>query len=1009
MHEDLHRVVRLVEALARRERRLLLVRVSLRALRLALGLVFFALVAGPLGVDKPAAAAVLVLVAGIGAWSSVVVPLRRFWRAAGDRLRQARRIEELRPGLRGRMVVAVSRAADQGAGESDVMLARVARKAMEGVSDLAPGEVHPVGFLRTSVSLTALSAAAVVVTLGWVGPSRAADWWWGPDASVAAAAAAHRDVREETASVGDLSLRYVYPEYTGLEPYEVRNSTGEAHGPPGTVVHVTARVADVVEAAAVEAYQDPAADAAVDPSGRVLSGSFTIRPEPGSWNLVTYRGGVSLPSERFPIVPEADLAPEVMLSGPEGRIEVAVDEAFELAWQAADDFGLVKVEIHVDEEARGRVLASPRERSVELRDTVRVRPADLGLRAGDRVDLSVAAWDNDAVSGSKVGRSRVVQVQVLGASGLAQRDDGRRRKLLNMMVDVLAAHLEEEFPPGDSQGEVASWGEGLVGRYAPLDALVDEAGRSLEGSIDGAALAAVARTARELIRYTQVAYLPGSAKSPSDDALMMTGRLREAAIVALEDGIIALDLTLQVAAQRVVTEQAKDLRMAAQNLAEELAEGAEAAELLARLDTLERMLHKVRENAARMAEGSLREFINARADLADGLIADIRAAIQAGDLDEARELMERLGTAVEELAKGVEDNLARQQQEESDLQEAAESLEKELEALEKDQRALQEQVAAVRERSDAQAAEQIEDRWAELERRVDRLQELGGAYASGLVKFDRSFGERERAADAVEIGARLDGAVARKDLSGSRRAHEEAGRAWDGVDGLREFETMRRDGPPPGPGLSQMTAIVNELAAIGELLDDQARAAQSVTAETRQQVQQMREQQQAIEQRLGAARSAAKQIAESMPIRPDGLEEALEDAQAEAGQAGTALEKGAPMPAEGSMGSAAQRIGDAADALKDAMQSLQQMQQGGESSGERSGGQQQEGDEGQGGDPDSGGKGMSVDNMRVEIPGAEEYVVPEEYRKALLEGMQGDVPEEYRALKKRYFEELVHQ
>jgi hypothetical protein len=85
------------------------------------------------------------------------------------------------------------------------------------------------------------------------------------------------------------------------------------------------------------------------------------------------------------------------------------------------------------------------------------------------------------------------------------------------------------------------------------------------------------------------------------------------------------------------------------------------------------------------------------------------------------------------------------------------------------------------------------------------------------------------------------------------------------------------------------------------------------------------------------------------------------------------------------------------------------MQQGGEASGERSGGQQQEGDEGQGGDPDAGGEGMSVDSMRVEIPGAEEYVVPEEYRKALLEGMQGDVPEEYRALKKRYFEELVHQ
>ena len=39
----------------------------------------------------------------------------------------------------------------------------------------------------------------------------------------------------------------------------------------------------------------------------------------------------------------------------------------------------------------------------------------------------------------------------------------------------------------------------------------------------------------------------------------------------------------------------------------------------------------------------------------------------------------------------------------------------------------------------------------------------------------------------------------------------------------------------------------------------------------------------------------------------------------------------------------------------------------------------------------------------------EEHMSPEEYRKALLEGMKGDVPEEYQTLKKRYYEELVQQ
>ena len=65
------------------------------------------------------------------------------------------------------------------------------------------------------------------------------------------------------ARVGDLTLRYVYPEYTGLEPYEVVNSTGEARAVPGTRVEVSARSADPVEAAAIVAYEDASTDAEV--------------------------------------------------------------------------------------------------------------------------------------------------------------------------------------------------------------------------------------------------------------------------------------------------------------------------------------------------------------------------------------------------------------------------------------------------------------------------------------------------------------------------------------------------------------------------------------------------------------------------------------------------------------------------------------------------------------------------------------------------------------------------
>jgi len=47
--------------------------------------------------------------------------------------------------------------------------------------------------------------------------------------------------------------------------------------------------------------------------------------------------------------------------------------------------------------------------------------------------------------------------------------------------------------------------------------------------------------------------------------------------------------------------------------------------------------------------------------------------------------------------------------------------------------------------------------------------------------------------------------------------------------------------------------------------------------------------------------------------------------------------------------------------------------------------------------------------MTIELPTPEEFQTPEEYRRALLLGMQGDVPDEFEALKRRYYEDLVSQ
>ena len=108
------------------------------------------------------------------------------------------------------------------------------------------------------------------------------------------------------------------------------------------------------------------------------------------------------------------------------------------------------------------------------------------------------------------------------------------------------------------------------------------------------------------------------------------------------------------------------------------------------------------------------------------------------------------------------------------------------------------------------------------------------------------------------------------------------------------------------------------------------------------------------------------------------------------------------MEAEGSQGVAAERLREAREAVQQARDQAAREAQQLNQPGQRG---QQQGEQSEG-----GRRGDQVDQSRnIPIPSREEFRTPEEYRRALLEGMEGDVPEQYRALKRRYYEELVHQ
>jgi hypothetical protein len=1004
MAEDLQAIRRFVDALVRRERQLLAGQALARGLMLFALVVLVSILAARGHWNRATSLMWLVGGTGVLAWLAVALPLLRWWVPSADRLRQARQVEDLRPALRGRLVTSVAHEEGVTGQESPALLGLVARRALASIQGVAVGHVHPSGHVIRAVML-ALLLWLVALPATWLTPGGPVGLlrFWASGLDARAAAITQLVQREESeARVGDLVLRYTYPDYTGLDPREVANTTGDVQGPPGTWVEVLARTGDPVEAAGLVAY-DQTFDASVSDDRRSVSGRFRISGDEGAWRLMLYRGGEPERSRDFTITPSDDLPPEVLLQAERPVLEVAADQSFALNWQARDDYGIRRTVLKIGPD-NSRTLYEMTQRKAEVLGSLTVTPVELGLAPGDEVDLIVSAWDNDTVGGSKEGMSAPVKVVVLGPNGLDRRRAERQAELEKLLVPVLAKMLTEEWPPATTGGDMVRWGEVVAGRYETLQLVVEADWANLpDDALDLSFVRAVLSTGRDLVRYTQVAFQPRSDQRPPVAEVDRVGEMHANAVVALERALLAFLKVRQMKSQAEVWEKAQELRNATELLRQTLAqETPDTMEMLARLDLMERLLAQMMTLSEAMADGGLKSFVNQREHELNGLMQEIREALAEGRIDDAKRLMERLAAQIDELAGGIENDLEQRQAQMSESQGDAGELLKELAALEGEQRGLQDEVRALREDQDGQASEQAAVIWQRIETLTGEAITGGEAYRLGLEKAKRPFYERERAGGGVESVENLQGAVHARDVRGS---------ADEVVTAIREWLTVQRTGAglmdrgvDKGPRPEQVNRVIGALEQIARLLDQLERSAGQLDEGQSQHSQQLQDRQHDLENRLEQAQQQAEQVASQLPVDPEGMSEMLEEAQQRMQNAGEDLGQGRPMAAEGSQGVAAERIRRARSALQQAMNQSQQMQNSGRPGSQGEGEGQQSS-----GEPEGDGDQHSRSQREVYIPGREAYETPEDYRRALLEGMEGEVPDAYRAWKKRYYEELVQQ
>ncbi len=996
MAESLARIQASLRGLARRERRHLLLQAGLAAI--AAWCLAWALLAAAVSYEVASRGAAPAWIGGLvlagvvaGAW-----PLRRL-RAARDARLQALRVEALRPELKGALLTVLDREVRPRGSPS--LLARLAARAADAVDTVAPAAVHPVSTVRRVFAL-AVAGALVLALAALVlprGPLEAIAALRAPIVEATPTAAPVPD--GPRALVGDITLRYLFPTYTGREPFEVPNSNGEVHAPPGTRVEVRARTAEAHEAAVLVVYEG--APTPVERSGRDLRAAFTVEGA-GAWRFVFGE----LPSPDYRIVPDPDLPPDVSVQSRQRVLSLALDEQLGLLWTARDDFGLARIVVEVDEGGKKREVAvrAPVDVPRELGGNLALTPKELGLRPGSSAKLRVAAWDNDAVSGSKAGYSSVIEVEVLGPRGRADRQAKYRRLLRDALVLVLSDYLLDPAPPVMVGTDATTWATSAATRYDKFDRLVQEAwGGAESDTFDTTLLRALRDDRRGLLSFSSGL---GGALRIGERDLAMFVTLQDKHVKTLENAILMLDQVIRAAALATLEELVVQAAKEAGELKEDF-ETLDKPAALARLDQLARLYQQLMAEAAKLDEGQLREFVNDRGEQVNGLMDEIRKAIREGRMDDAKELMDRLAATMQDMADQVTNMQKQRQQAGDELAKAMEKVKSELGKLEQDQKALRERTEAAREEHGDDMKEAV-DAWKEIERLSGTVVEQLGRLDGELEPFRASawsggsvLGEVQADAAGLHDSTRardLDTALLRADqLYGQLRML--AGRVTTAQ------RRQKGDADALAAAGRAVEAQQKNVQRVRELLEKMADRQAQTSPALQRELQQMAEQQQQLAERADQTAERAGKVAENLPMDAPGLAEGARRGAEQAKRAAEAMRNGEPMPAEGGQRAAEDGFREAQEALDEASRNLRQMQQAsqGQGKGEREEGQ----DDGEGGDKSGDGTELLSEDMA--LPAPEAFRTPEEYRRALLQGMEGEVPEEYKTLNRRYYEELVRQ
>src|SRR5438067_3602071 len=481
---------------------------------------------------------------------------------------------------------------------------------------------------------------------------------------------------EPSPIVGDLSITYLYPSYTGLPARTEEGTAGDLRAPRGTAVRFAARADRDLDSAAAIVNGKPVKLLAQGQGHRLLSGGFTM-VAPGKWSFQFFdaKGRVQAKGPERPIEIVLDAPPQVTIDNPKDKtLEVDPQGRVVLSWAATDDYGLSEIALRFQlaaEKEHRVVLLTPSASAKRLRGTYAWELAPLHLRPGDKVTYSVEAKDNDAVDGPQKGASAVQVLKVFSAAEHSRESLLRAQALWERLVAVTADRIEEPPPPADKEAQ--AWYSRTNARDDQIQKLAGdlrEVGTQLlkdklTPKAIGRALRYAASGLSPAVRRTTLARAAASRGTASGLApVRALERALKAEIAEEEKDILYLEDLLDRARIDAMQEIGKELAASRRELAR-LADKLRKApdeetkrQVLSEVARLRERIQELMQRMAEMAKGIRDEHLNQEAlenvekqqDLLSQL-SDIQRKLQSGKIDDALKQLDQLGQKLAELAE----------------------------------------------------------------------------------------------------------------------------------------------------------------------------------------------------------------------------------------------------------------------------------------------------------------------------------------------------------------------